>query len=991
MTILIDSGATNNYININSKIGKSIPLPRTLRTKSMHGISEIKSKRIINVLDNDLTFFDVNELTDYDMILGEQGLRQIKARINLFEYKIYYEKQIFSQKINYTNDNPEYEDKIKNLIQKNENISETLPFTTTIQATIRTKNNNEPVWTKQYPYPLSDKNFVDNELEKLLKNGVIEKSYSPYNSPIWVVPKKGVDENGKPKRRLVIDFQKLNTQTVTDRYPIPDINLTIQNLGKARVFSTIDLESGFHQILIEKDDREKTAFSVNHAKYQFKRMPFGLKNAPSIFQRCVNDILHEFIGKFAYVYIDDVLIYSDSEEEHMKHISLVINALHKANMKIANEKSHFFKKTIEFLGHIITYNKITVDPEKVATIRDYAEPKTLKQLRSFLGLSGYYRRFIKDYARITKPLTIYLRGDNGGISKNQSAKIPITLDDTALDAFKKIKMLLQEKVELYQPDFNKPFELTTDASNYAIGAVLSQERNPITFISRTLSSTEQNYATNEKEILAIVWSLQKLRNYLYGVTNLTIYTDHQSLIYSISERNPNTKLKRWKNFIAEFGAEIKYKPGHQNVVADALTRQQINFNSSGSTIHSIDSSPIESIKKVPFPLNQFKNQIELNQANIDSIETRNPFPDFQNYKIHFTNGKQLIKNMKKVLSNKHINAIFTTDEIFFNVKKLIFDSFPEKKFIFTTNKVRNIDNVDEQLEIIDKIHKRAHRNPTNNYLEAKRDFFWPKMKKDFMEKLKNCEICKLEKYERKPTQQCVGSTPIPTGVGESISMDIFHIDNKTYVTCVDRFSKYLHIFLIHTKANFYEKLEEIITQNYPNCKSIITDNEAIFVSNSSRSVYDRYNINHVTTPIQHSTSNGQVERTHSTLIELTRCLAKQNNSTPGEEIFNAVIQYNNTIHSVTGEKPFEINQNPVKFLNISEKIRLNQENLLKYHNKNRHNKDFKPNEIIYVKNNRRRKDASPYTKHMVKENRGDTILTTKDKIYHKDNIRRNVG
>lgn len=349
---MIDSGSTNNYINKNTAIGVSIPLPKPIRTKTLHGISEIKSKRIINVLDNNLTFFDIGELTDYDMILGEQGLRQIKAQINLFEYKIYYKKQTPSNQINYTNDCPKHELEIANLMRKNEHICETLPFTTMIEATIRTKDE-EAIYTKQYPYPYSDKEFVDKEILKLLETGVIEKSFSPYNSPIWVVPKKGLDANGKPKRRLVIDFQKLNTNTITDRYPIPDINMTIQNLGRAKIFSTIDLESGFHQILIREKDREKTAFSINHAKFHFVRMPFGLKNAPSIFQRCVNDILREYIGKFAYVYIDDVLIFSNTAEEHMQHISVIFQALHDANMKVSDEKSHFFKPEIEFLGHII--------------------------------------------------------------------------------------------------------------------------------------------------------------------------------------------------------------------------------------------------------------------------------------------------------------------------------------------------------------------------------------------------------------------------------------------------------------------------------------------------------------------------------------------------------------------------------------------------------------------------------------------------------------
>lgn len=241
-------------------------------------------------------------------------------------------------------------------MEKNERVYPVLPFTTAIEATIRTKNN-DPVWVKQYPYPMSDHEFVKSEIERLLENGIIQKSYSPYNS------RQGTDENGKPKRRMVFDYSKLNTQTITDRYPIPDINLTLQNLGNAKFFSTIDLESGYHQVNIKKSDREKTAFAINGAKYEFVRMPFGLKNAPSIFPRCVDDILKPNIGKFAYVYIDDVLIFSKSEEEHIEHTTTIINALHNANMKISGEKSHFFKTSTEYLVHIIKNGRITVDPQ----------------------------------------------------------------------------------------------------------------------------------------------------------------------------------------------------------------------------------------------------------------------------------------------------------------------------------------------------------------------------------------------------------------------------------------------------------------------------------------------------------------------------------------------------------------------------------------------------------------------------------------------------
>lgn len=337
-----------------------------------------------------------------------------------------------------------------------------------------------------------------------------------------------------------------------------------------------------------------------------------------------------------------------------------------------------------------------------------------------------------------------------------------------------------------------------------------------------------------------------------------------------------------------------------------------------------------------------------------------------------------------------MNAIFTTEETFFSVKELISNTFPEIKFVFTTMSVKDVTDKNEQLQIVIDIHNRAHRNSNNNYIEAQREYFWPEMKRDFNKKTKTCEICKTEKYERQPAKQPFGSTPIPTRTGQSIAMDIFHIDKKLYVSCIDRFSKYLFIHSIHSKVNFHEKLEEIIAQNYPNCETIITDNEGIFVSNYSRAVYEKYKIVHVLTPIQHSTSNAQVERAHSTLIELIRCLAKQNSSTASDEIFNAVIAYNNTIHSVTGEKPADIRQNPDKYPNVSEKIRLNQIKLLEYHNKYRKNRQFEVNEIIFVKSNRRRKDTSAYVKHIVKADQGNTVLTTKDKVFHKDSIRRNI-
>lgn len=319
-------------------------------------------------------------------------------------------------------------------------------------------------------------------------------------------------------------------------------------------------------------------------------------------------------------------------------------------------------------------------------------------------------------------------------------------------------------------------------------------------------------------------------------------------------------------------------------------------------------------------MNRFKNQIEIIKSDHNSLTSNTVFQNYQNHKIKFKTIAELIAYLEKIVSKKHINAIYATEETFFFIKESISNTFSVDKFVFTTIKAEDITDLNEQLRILSEIHKRAHRNAINNLKETTGIYFWPTIKKDFIKYVRNCEICKTQKYERVPGKQPIGKTPIPTSVGESISMDIFYIDNKIYVTSVDRFSKYLIIHPIESKVNFYEKLEEIITQNYPKCKTIITDNEAVLVSIAAKIIYQKYGIIHITTPVQHSTSNGQVERTHSTLIELIRFLSTQNKTSSTDEIFNAVKAYNETIHSVTNEKPIDIKQNPNNYPNVSNKI-----------------------------------------------------------------------
>lgn len=227
------------------------------------------------------------------------------------------------------------------------------------------------------------------------------------------------DSLGNKQYRLVIDYRKLNSLTIPDRYPIPQINDVLSQLRDSKYFTVLDLKSGFHQIPLKMSDFEKTAFSIANGKYEFTRLPFGLKNAPAIFQRALDDVLHDYIGKICYVYIDDIVIFSKSEKEHYDHIRDIFKTLQAANLKVQLDKCNFLKTEVEFLGFIISADGIKTNKGKIQAILDFPLPKTIKELRSFLGLSGYYRRFVRDYAKVAKPLTQILRGEEGRLSKNK--------------------------------------------------------------------------------------------------------------------------------------------------------------------------------------------------------------------------------------------------------------------------------------------------------------------------------------------------------------------------------------------------------------------------------------------------------------------------------------------------------------------------------------------------------------------------------------------
>lgn len=475
-----------------------------------------------------------------------------------------------------------------------------------------------PIHTKSYRFPEVHKPEVQKQIDQMLDQGIIKPSMSPWSSPIWVVPKK-MDASGQRKWRVVIDYRKLNDITIGDAYPIPQISEILDQLGHSKYFSTLDLASGFHQIKMNESDASKTAFSVPQGHFEYTRMPFGLKNAPSTFQRLMNAALAGLQGIKCFVYLDDIVIYSHDLKTHCEKLASIFQRLRDFNLKLQPDKCEFLKKEVAYLGHIITEEGVKPNPEKIKAVTEFPTPLCPKDIKSFLGLVSYYRRFIPDFSKLSKPLTLLLKKD-----------IPFLWQNEQQLSFEILKEALVTAPILAYPDFTQPFILTCDASNYAISAILSQgpigNDRPIAYASRTLNKAECNYSVTEKECLAIVYGTQNFRPYLYGRC-FKIVTDHRPLKWLFNCKEPGSKLVRWRLKLEDFNYEIVYKKGKINSNADALSRYPVNPVQKDS-IPPISApgqleEPSELIDLGPLDLSPFND----GNVDFDSLNIPEPIPE----------------------------------------------------------------------------------------------------------------------------------------------------------------------------------------------------------------------------------------------------------------------------------------------------------------------------------------------------------------------------
>lgn len=864
-----------------------------------------------------------------------------------------------------------------------------LTCATRVECSINT-TDDVPVHQRVYPYPAAYTDEINKQIEKLLADGIIRPSRSPWTSPVWIVPKKA-DASGVKKFRMVIDYRKVNEKTISDRYSMPEIGYVIGQLKGQKYFTTLDLASGFHQIRMKESDIEKTAFCINNGKYEFTRMPFGLKNAPATFQRAIDDILRIHIGKICYVYIDDVIVFGKSLEEHLKNLSIILKTLNEAGLKIQMDKSEFLHSEVEFLGYLISSDGVKPNEKKIETIKVFPEPKSIKEIRSFLGMMGYYRRFVKDFAKIAKPLTNLLRGEGNHSNK----KIKLTNDQKV--CFEKMRNILTSSDILIYPDYSKPFILTTDASDYAIGAVLSQgevgKDKPIHFASRTLSKTEEKYSVPEKEMLAIFWALQTFRNYLYG-SQIKILTDHQPLTFSLSPKNTNAKLKRWKSYLEEHDHQIEYKPGKSNVVADALSRIVCSMT---GTQHSAETSDDFYIISTELPLNVFRHQVIINRGR-DDVKTETPFPHFKRVIVTMNdiNNDSLLQVLKNNFDPSKVNGLLTEEEIMGKIQEVYKEHFGRNKSLkvrFTQRLLDDVSQDDEQWNIVRDTHLRAHRCTEENKQQILRKFYFPGMQKKIKEFVTNCRVCHECKYDRKPINFPLQETPIPTGPFQIAHIDILFLENQHFLTYIDKFSKLAQIKFIESRAavDLVPAIKDILLK-YQAPKILVMDGEKSFMTGELINFYNQYKIEPYLTATGRSEINGAVERLHSTLLEIYRISKTENPIMSVIDLVNISIhKYNSTIHSSTKHTPYEIiipsTRSQIITETVYKNLKIRQKKDLTYHNKNKKNILIDDNIDAFEKTRRRLKHVPRYKKIKITGVNKSTITTDNGRRVHKNDIK----
>ena len=856
----------------------------------LNGLVQVKSNRvfipIINSLDRPIKIKD-NELLA-NMHMHDAEIYTIETNMNLNESK---------QNTNFVlTDIPGLhgkigQEKILQLINAYRPImsseGESLGRTDLIKAYINT-GQISPIYTKQYPISHKEKSIVNEITDDMLNKHVIRESISPWNSPLILIKKK------YGSFRPCIDFRKLNDVTVPEKFPIPMISDILQSMHGAKYFSTLDLESSYWQTAIVENDKQKTAFTTQSGHFEFNVMPFGLKNAPAIFSRLMSNVLAGLIGPSVLVYLDDIIIFSETLDEHLDKLKNVFDRLLKYNLKLKLKKCQFLCDSIKFLGHEISNQGVSVHKDHFDPIKYLKTPTTKKEVKKFMGTVSYFRAFVKDFAELAEPITKLLRNN-----------VKFLWGENQIGAFEKLKNRIVCAKPLAFPNFNQNFILQTDASNLAIGAVLMQELNgqltPIYCVSSMLTACEQKYATTKREGLAIIFALKKLRHIIYGY-DITVYSDHKPLEFLFRKTVPDGQLGRWAILAQEYKLNIKYLPGKLNLIADSLSRIE------GMCIQSNHAEQDES--KIDYLANVIENDCQVNVIENDDW-SRHELSVEQDKDQHLYLIKSIIKGEKavqKIVSKLDIENYLIQDDLLLYRKNILRQGI--KQAVLTIC-------IPEHLE--EAIIKKVHESPYNGHMAAEKTlqkFNWQfHIKKGTSTKVKkvtrNCQSCILYCGKKEPPVP-LGKYPIPSRPFETVAFDFLgpfratEEGNKYILVFTDYLTRYSVMFALPNKTteNVTKMMRKLIkTYDCPN--TMISDNAQEFTSEAIKKLCASHGIRKLEVAPYHPNSNGLVKRVNSKILKILKIYCGEHN-TDNWDVFldDCMAAINATVNKTIGETPF---------------------------------------------------------------------------------------
>lgn len=722
----------------------------------------------------------------------------------------------------------------------------------------------KPFKIRQYPFSPYMMNILNKELDEMLALGVVEPSHSSWSSPVLLVKKKSGEY------RFCFDGRRLNSVTKPDAYPLPRVDRILSMLKGARFMSSIDLSKAFWQIPLDIESRDKTAFSIpGRGLFHFKVVPFGLVNSAQCQQRLMDAIFGPELEPNVFCYLDDIIVISSSFDEHIHILNEVLTRLKTANLTVNLKKCEFFKSSLKYLGYVVDSEGLRTDPDKVSCMINYPRPTNTTEVKRFIGMTSWYRKFINHFSTLVSPINDLIKG------KKKGQKIAWTTE--AENSFVKLKQALVSAPVLRSPDFTQPFTIQCDASDTGLGGILTQyinnEEVVIAFASRSLSRTERNYSITQRECLATIFSIEKFRPFVEG-THFTVVTDHYSLLWLNNLKEPTGKLARWAVKLQQYSFTLVHRKGVLNVVPDALSRIPPKLETELEKISLISVLNISLDNLDPFYIKMreriLKDPTKFPQWQVKDNVVYKYIPSRVNLNSNLTEWKLLVPKSQKV----HIIRTFH-------------DPPTSSHFGF--------------FKTISKIQEM---------------YYWPKMRRDVLHYIRSCKVCGAQKSSSKARMGLMGSEKKVNFPFQILAVDLVgplprSTHGYTHLLVVgDWFSKYTLLYPLRkaTASNIITFIENEVFLVYGVPQFIICDNGTQFVGKDFKKLVEKYEVQKIWLNALYHPQCNFVERSNQTIGRAIRCYIKENHHKEWDKHLPEIrYAINSACHEVTGFAPSFLN------------------------------------------------------------------------------------